>query len=599
MSSEDEDYIEPVGTYVPPNYHVYSSMEGPDIVANRRMTTAPTKYSGDPNSITIGTNFSKGKKEINDAITRWSTQRGRGYYVKESNKKTWVAECITRKPGYSKERSHDIDCNWRIRVSVDSEIDFWKVVVWYPEHNCHGVNTRGNDMNVSQSLVAHVIADAIRDSPNYDIKSIQQDVQRVYGVQIGKKKASDGKRIAMNMVYGDWESNFRELPSYMKALQDSNDGTKIQWKFRKVDGRVNMTKKIFRVTCIISDRHKGILAAMEKLDEKFPGYCILHVRANLLSKMKKIKGLKSCSWAVGTKIQPRKYRAAWEALQNKSEAACTWLSKLPIEKWTLFEDEFYRWGITTSNNAESYNNVLRCDRLLPIRAFVQATHEKAIKIFDQEQTKSSYWGKVIAPKPMEQFERYRMRARNHKVKKIRSDEFKYSVRTALHGPGSGRNKYTVRFGQCKCTCGKWETYRIPCSHAIAVAATIEYDLMDLVAPCYKTEGWKKQFGGELNPVDDSLWPRNVQWQLLPDDTRMIHHSGPGRKRLLRQKGAMDYANMKGRRAPTCSRCGSFDHIITGCKKSHPPSGRLPINMIYDLYRLHGNPSSDDDHDNDR
>ncbi|XP_071723402.1 uncharacterized protein [Rutidosis leptorrhynchoides] len=236
-------------------------------------------------------------------------------------------------------------------------------------------------MNVSQSLVAHVILDAIRDSPNYEIKSIQRDVERQYDVQIGKKNASDGKRVEMNMVYGDWESNFRELPSYMKALEDSNDGTKVRWKFHKVDGCVTMTKKIFRymywsfgatrstfnhsppvvtvdvmhlrgaykgkgivamvqiangrivlvayaiideesthswywflkylkkfvlrrrVTCIISNRHKGILTAIDKFDEKFSGwgvhrYCILHVRANLLSKIKKIKGVKTQSWNV-------------------------------------------------------------------------------------------------------------------------------------------------------------------------------------------------------------------------------------------------------------------------------------------------------------
>ncbi|XP_071724990.1 uncharacterized protein, partial [Rutidosis leptorrhynchoides] len=680
-TSEDEDYIQPAVTHERPNYHVYSNMEGPDIVSNRRMTPPPAKYSGDPNSITIGTNFSKGKKEINDAISRWSAQRGRGYYVKESNKKTWVAECLTRKHDYSVERRHGIDCNWRIRVSLNNETNYWKVVVWCPEHNCHGVNNRGNDMNVSQSLVAHVIADTIRESPNYEIKNIQRDVQREYGVQIGKKKASDGKRVAMNMVYGDWESNFRELPSYMKALQDSNDGTKVRWKFHKVDGRVPITKKIFRyvfwsfgatrptfnhsppvvtvdamhlrgaykgkgivamvqtangrivpvayaiideesthswywflkylktfilrrrVTCIISDRHKGILAAVDKLDEKFPGwgvhrYCILHVRANLLSKIKKTKGVKSQSWMVATKIQQRKYRDAWDALQNISEAACNWLRKLPIEKWTLFGDGFYRWGITTSNNAESYNNVLRCDRLLPIRAFVQATHEKAVKIFDEERTKSQYWGKVLAPIHMEKYERYRLRAWKHTVKKFRSDEFKYSVRTAIRGPGYGGNKHTVRFGECKCTCGKWETYRIPCSHAMAVAAIIEYDSMDLVAPYYTTAGWQQQFSGDLNPVDDDMWSGNVEWQLLPDDSRMVHHSGPGRKRFLRRKGAMDYANRKGRRGPSCSRCGSLDHIITGCKISRPPSDRVPTNMIYDLYGLHGNPSSDDDHEDD-
>ncbi|XP_071721997.1 uncharacterized protein [Rutidosis leptorrhynchoides] len=50
----------------------------------------------------------------------------------------------------------------------------------------------------------------------------------------------------MNQLYGDWETNFRQLPGYMRALENCRDGTIMQWKFRKEDGIVHSRRKIFR-----------------------------------------------------------------------------------------------------------------------------------------------------------------------------------------------------------------------------------------------------------------------------------------------------------------------------------------------------------------
>ncbi|XP_071723565.1 uncharacterized protein [Rutidosis leptorrhynchoides] len=106
--------------------------------------------------------------------------------------------------------------------------------------------TNVEDRNISQAHVAHAIMGKIRDRPNYPIKSIVEDCEAAFGCKIGRKKAWDGKRVAMNHVYGDWETNFRQLPGYMRALQNCRDGTAVQWKFKKEDGIVHSGQKIFR-----------------------------------------------------------------------------------------------------------------------------------------------------------------------------------------------------------------------------------------------------------------------------------------------------------------------------------------------------------------
>ncbi|XP_071724808.1 uncharacterized protein [Rutidosis leptorrhynchoides] len=399
-----------------------------------------------------------------------------------------------------------------MRASKSKETNTFQVVVWCDRHNCGGSNTGRDDNNVSQDLVAHVILEKIFIKPNYELKLIQAGVEEKYGCHIGRKKAWDGKRVALNMVYGTPETNFRELPRYMQALIASNVGTVVQWKLRKVDGIHHRTPKIFRdvqgegdccdgqdskqdlpmayaiideetehswssffkylkryvlgvtVTCIISDRHQRILVAIKKLDMKWPGW----------GRVPKVKELKSASWALGVEMQQRKYDEAWEVIAEMSSATHNYLRGIALEKWTLYNDGFHRWGIATSNDAESYNNILRSDRFLPIRAFVQATHWKANLIFEDEQNKVHRCATPLAPKQMKVFDTNIIRSRKHKISRHNNRRAIYFVTTHISMPESGSHTHT----------------------------RLNVDPLTLVHDLYKREGWYRQFSGAFVPVLD-------------------------------------------------------------------------------------------------
>ncbi|XP_071724091.1 uncharacterized protein [Rutidosis leptorrhynchoides] len=567
----DEDYIVPRVA----DYHVFSIMDGPDEITNRRMPTCPELYNGDPSTIKLGTHFSN-KEELQGAVAIWSTRRGAEHRTTLSDKTRWAAECINRPNRRTNAPFNSTVCNWRIRALYKSEYRTWQITVWCDGHNCDGANNERDDRNISQNHVAYVITSKIRERPNYPIKSIIDDCEAVFGCRIGRKKALDGKRVALNRVYGDWETNFRQLPSYMRALEQCNDGTKVQWKFKKEDGVVNSRRKIFRYvfwhfgatkrtfehshpmvtvdamhlkgaykgkaivalvktanlrvvpvayavideesthswywflkylkiyvlqdsfTCIISDRHSGILSATVKMDTKFPNwgvhrYCMEHVRANMIASVPKKKGLYGLCWAVSTALDQEQYTKAWTELIQTSPHAATYLQHIPLEKWTLFQDGFYRWGITTSNDAESYNNVLRGDRFLPIRALVQATHAKAMAIFTDEIAKINKLRYPLAERPYRTFQDNTMRARRYDV--------------SLY-PNCPDRTFRV-----------WDTYRIPCSHAMAVGKALGVRRLDLVHSCHTWDGSSQR---------------------------------------------------------------------RTCPFSHSPADRLPVNMLYDPYGLQGN-----------
>ena len=57
------------------------------------------------------------------------------------------------------------------------------------------------------------------------VKQIQTHIKEKLNVDISYGKAWKARKTAIERVYGTWESNFEELPAYMKELQSSNPGT--------------------------------------------------------------------------------------------------------------------------------------------------------------------------------------------------------------------------------------------------------------------------------------------------------------------------------------------------------------------------------------
>ena len=57
--------------------------------------------------------------------------------------------------------------------------------------------------------------------------------------------------------------------------------------------------------------------------------------------------------------------------------------------------------------------------------------------------------------------------------------------------GRGGNKHIVNASQGKCQCGKWQSYYIPCSHAIKGFDQIGYQAWEHMAPEFCVRSYKK------------------------------------------------------------------------------------------------------------
>ncbi|CAI9109367.1 OLC1v1009178C1 [Oldenlandia corymbosa var. corymbosa] len=225
---------------------------------------------------------------------------------------------------------------------------------------------------------------------------------------------------------------------------------------------------------------------------------------------------------------------------------------------------------------------------------------------------------VLPPTPMKLYEEARKKSLRQKVNRFSKRNQKYEVVTIApdNQPWKADEKQVVLYANRECTCGRWQTFRFPCSHALRVARELGDDPFPLFDPCYTTHQWYQQFSGEFNPIMEP-WPK-ATWQIRPDDTKLVHHAGRGRKRVNRKKGVMDYTSKSGQRrlqtcslcklqghnaracpyARVCARCGSLDHDAVECPFSHPPADRTGIDKLYDPYGIHGVPNINSDDDDD-
>jgi len=192
--------------------------------------------------------------------------------------------------------------------------------------------------------------------------------------------------------------------------------------------------------------------------ETFPGemvhrFCLQHIKANLVSSLGSRKGVKFLCERLGTVLQERKFNAFWENLGERSEDAQKWLSNIDRSEWTLVGDGCHRWGISKTNASESFNNVLRGARRLPVRALVEATLEKTIRIYNRDYDAILECNTALTPAADKIFMKYRARAPSHQVLRCNPWTDVYEVKT------SGRNVQIVRYAERACSCGKWQTFR--------------------------------------------------------------------------------------------------------------------------------------------
>ena len=173
----------------------------------------------------------------------------------------------------------------------------------------------------------------------------------------------------------------------------------------------------------------------------------------------------------------------WNALVAAEPRAEEWFADKPLIKWALAFDEGKWFGIMITNIAESWNNAIKVARNLPITALVKTIFHKLVAYFDQrrmEIEKQSVDGNEFTQHANKILNKWKERATGHHVKVFYRDTWVFHVTTMKRGQKGGNNQI-VQLMERICTCNKWQTFHIPCSHVLACCANQNIEYKSLVS----------------------------------------------------------------------------------------------------------------------
>ncbi|KAK1388474.1 SWIM-type domain-containing protein [Heracleum sosnowskyi] len=240
-----------------------------------------------------------------------------------------------------------------------------------------------------------------------------------------------------------------------------------------------------------------------------------------------------------------KSRLHWDTLMAIEPRADEWFGEINPIQSCLAYDGGKRFGIMTTNMAESWNNAIKASRKLPITALVTSLFYKVVTYFDQRRVeieKQSLKGNEFTKHANQMLSKWIKRASGHHVKLFDRNTLVFEVITMKHGQKGG-NKQIVQHDRI-CTCNKWQTYHIPCSHVLACCASVGLQYTSFIDNCYKLENARKVYVGHFQPIQkQSDWPLMIYFPLLMHDDENISRK-LGRRKETRYKNEMDYQALR-------------------------------------------------------
>ncbi|XP_068647036.1 uncharacterized protein [Aristolochia californica] len=211
-----------------------------------------------------------------------------------------------------------------------------------------------------------------------------------------------------------------------------------------------------------------------------------------------------------------------ELIEQQSERAKELLTEGPLrlEFWSLAHDGNVRFGVLTTNMSESFNNVLRGARRLPIQALVATTFHRLNKYFVERHEFAKKMTSFCTPSVDVSLKNKRDKARACRVHQYTNNMYEISM-------DDGR-LYQVDLVNMTCTCNHFQMEQIPCTHAIAVCAKINYDFNQLCSRWYTTEAYRGTYAIGFYPNKDKLYWPNTGVRVVPP----IARKQPGRPRSV-------------------------------------------------------------------
>ncbi|XP_077249064.1 uncharacterized protein LOC143888487 [Tasmannia lanceolata] len=225
----------------------------------------------------------------------------------------------------------------------------------------------------------------------------------------------------------------------------------------------------------VSDRQKGIIQAVNDVfPESYHSYCLRHIQANIKEHFKD-EYVEDQFWKVGTTLREDIFRTTVANIEAANKKAYEWICKNDKENWATLFLKGRRFNIYTSNACEVSNAVLKNAREYPITTLVEHTRQKASESFAKRREANNQWKGPLTLYAVKIIQSVSDAGRRMNVSAL--DSLLFQVSSKLH-------QDRVDLEEKTCSCRAFQTFGIPCAHAMSAIGFRKADAFDFTEEWY-------------------------------------------------------------------------------------------------------------------
>lgn len=242
-------------------------------------------------------------------------------------------------------------------------------------------------------------------------------------------------------------------------------------------------------------------------------------------------------WLAGSTPSVQEFQDCMQEIRCQSEQAYQYLVEIPLQLWTLAYDGGSRCGILTTNSSESFNNMLKGCRMLPVSAIIMMSYQKLVDSFESRRRSCLYWKQKnlrFTPKILKISEAWEKNIQNFQAMHYGGHQYVVS-RASISNPGHMYN-FVIDLGNKSCTCGQWQGDGVPCVHVHCLFHSFKQRADDCVSHMYSVQRYQICYSGQIRPV---IFPNDfnyAEYPVLPPIRPEGEISCSGRRRQKRFQG---------------------------------------------------------------
>lgn len=273
----------------------------------------------------------------------------------------------------------------------------------------------------------------------------------------------------------------------------------------------------------ISDKQKGLLPAVsELLPNSEHRHCVRHLYNNFKGEHKGL-ALKNRLWAAARATTVAKYKDEMEQMKLEDDKAVEWLADKSPTHWSrAYFNCTPKCDILLNNLCESFNAAIIDARDKPILTMLERIRMYLMVRMAEKRDSVKKWIDGIGPRVSGILEKNKQES-GYCIA-VWAGDLKFQVSHWKDG------NFSVDLQKNFCSCRRWNLTGIPCPHAISAIYKQDYDVIDFVDNCYKSDVYLKAYGPFIHPIfGQDQWVKTG----TPPLASPIYHKQPGRPKKVR------------------------------------------------------------------